>query len=96
MAKYSLRNYFKSKKLKPKNKKHKQTKKNKKHHKINKKHHKINKKHKKAITRKLKNRKYQVSQKGGNEFGTWVGVPNPYDPTGYGWGHKSFMFKCPS
>tara|TARA_B000000557_G_C20791069_1_gene451051 strand:- start:1003 stop:1272 length:270 start_codon:yes stop_codon:yes gene_type:complete len=89
MAKYSLRNYFKSKKLKQKNKKHKQTKKNKKHH-------KINKKHKKVITRKLKNKKYQVLQKGGNELGTWVGVPNPYDPTGYGWAHKSFMFKCPS
>lgn len=89
MAKYSLRNYFKSKKLKQKNKKHKQTKKNKKHH-------KINKKHKKVITRKLKNRKYQVLQKGGNKFGTWVGVPNPYDPTGFGWSHKSFMFPCPS
>tara|TARA_E500000178_G_C16897157_1_gene696321 strand:- start:480 stop:743 length:264 start_codon:yes stop_codon:yes gene_type:complete len=87
MAKYSLR----------KEKKHKKDKKHKKKTlKIESKKTHTNKKHKKVITRKLKNRKYQALQKGGNKFGTWVGVPNANDPTGFGFNSKSFMFKCPN
>jgi hypothetical protein len=83
MAKYSLR----------KDKKHKKHKKHKKNTlKIESKKTHKNKKRKKVITRKLKNRKYQVLQKGG----MWVGTPNPYDPTGFGYNSKSFMFKCPN
>tara|TARA_Y100000385_G_scaffold45039_1_gene41705 strand:- start:1831 stop:2109 length:279 start_codon:yes stop_codon:yes gene_type:complete len=92
MAKYSLRKKLNTIK-KSNNKKIKQQRKT---HK-NKNRNKQSKKNRKnLITTKLKHRKYQVMQKGGNEFGNWVGVPNPYNPTGFGWGHQPFSFKCPN
>ena len=100
MAKYSLRKNLKKTKKSNNNKiKHKNLKKNKTHKNRNKQSKNKNKKsynRKNIITRKLKNRKYQVMQKGGSEFGNWVGVPNPYNPTGFGWGHQPFSFKCPN
>ncbi len=86
MAKYSLRRNSGKKVTK------KQYKQN------EKKRNKSNKNHKKSKNHKnhKKSKNHKILQKGGNEFGNWVGVPNPYDPTGFGWGHKSFMFKCPN